>query len=81
MVSSLCTQRTHPNPLPRPNPLFRSQQNKTKTNKRHFNAIATHFVDTLKELKVDQKYIDESVAVVLTTKDAILKTGAYAGKA
>jgi hypothetical protein len=30
---------------------------------------------------VDQKDIDEAVAVVLTTKDAILKTGAYAGKA
>jgi hypothetical protein len=53
----------------------------TKNNNRHFNAICKHFIDTLTELKVDKQHIDDAVAVVATTKDAILKQGAYAGKA
>ena len=38
----------------------------------HFNAIAEHFIATLKELNVPQELIDEAVAVVATTKDAVL---------
>jgi alkylhydroperoxidase/carboxymuconolactone decarboxylase family protein YurZ len=47
---------------------------------RHFNAIATHLIATLKELGVKQQYIDEAIGVVATTKDAILKQGEYAGR-
>jgi hemoglobin len=38
----------------------------------HFNAIVEHFVATLNELGVPQQEIDEAVAVVATTKDAVL---------
>jgi hemoglobin len=38
----------------------------------HFNAIVEHFVATLKELEVPQEDIDAAVAVVATTKEAVL---------
>ena len=38
----------------------------------HFNAIVEHFVATLNDLGVPQEDIDEAVAVVATTKDAVL---------
>ncbi len=38
----------------------------------HFNAIVEHFVATLQELGVPQEDIDEAVAVVATTKEAVL---------
>lgn len=38
----------------------------------HFNAIVEHFVATLHELGVPQDDIDAAVAVVATTKDAVL---------
>ena len=37
-----------------------------------FNTIAEHLIATLKELKVDDKLIGEVMAVVATTKDAVL---------
>lgn len=38
----------------------------------HFNAIVKHFVATLEELEVPQEDIDAAVAVVATTKEAVL---------
>lgn len=38
----------------------------------HFNAIVEHFVSTLHDLNVPQEEIDAAVAVVATTKDAVL---------
>jgi len=38
----------------------------------HFNAVAGHLVETLKELGVSQELIDEVVAVALTTKSDVL---------
>lgn len=38
----------------------------------HFNAIVEHFVATLQELGVPQEDIDAAVAVVATTKEAVL---------
>jgi len=38
----------------------------------HFNAVAGHLVDTLKELKVGQDLIDEVVAIALNTKNDVL---------
>ena len=43
-----------------------------KLTEAHFNAIAGHLVATLKELKVNQKLIDDVIAVVATTKDDVL---------
>lgn len=64
---------------PLPPPPFLSQK-KPNQNNRHFNAIAKHLIDTLTELGVKQQYVDEAIGVVATTKDAILGTGAYAGR-
>ncbi|UKN01600.1 PAS domain S-box protein [Paracrocinitomix mangrovi] len=41
-------------------------------NEDHFNAVAGHLVETLKELDVDQKLIDEVVEVALSVKDDVL---------
>jgi hemoglobin len=38
----------------------------------HFNAIAENLVATLKDLGVSQPLIDETIAIVATTKDAVL---------
>ena len=38
----------------------------------HFNAVATHLVDTLKELNVPQNLIDEVVTIALSTKKDVL---------
>jgi hemoglobin len=38
----------------------------------HFNAVAGHFIATLKELNVPQDVIDEAVAVVASTKNQVL---------
>ncbi len=38
----------------------------------HFNAVAGHLVETLRELNVDQPLIDEVVSVVMTTKNDIV---------
>ena len=38
----------------------------------HFNGIVEHFVGTLQDLGVPQDDIDAAVAVVATTKDAVL---------
>jgi hemoglobin len=38
----------------------------------HFNAIVEHFAGTLQDLGVAQEDIDAAVAVVATTKDAVL---------
>ncbi|MEM7392168.1 MAG: group 1 truncated hemoglobin [Verrucomicrobiota bacterium] len=38
----------------------------------HFNAVAKHLSATLKDLKVDQKLIDEVMTLVGTTKDDVL---------
>lgn len=38
----------------------------------HFNAIVEHFVATLKDMEVPQEDIDAAVAVVATTKEAVL---------
>ena len=60
-------------------PASKKNANPLKT-PRHFNAIAGHLVATLKELGVKQQYVDEAIAVVATTKDAVLKQGAFAGR-
>lgn len=41
-------------------------------NESHFQAVAGHLVETLKELEVDQMIIDEVVEVVLSVKDDVL---------
>ena len=41
----------------------------------HFGAIAGHLLATLEELKVEQELIDQVMAVVGSTKDAVLGTG------
>ena len=38
----------------------------------HFNAIAENLIATLKDLGIAQPLIDETIAIVATTKDAIL---------
>lgn len=38
----------------------------------HFNAIAENLIATLKDLGVSQPLIDETIAIVATTKDAVL---------
>ena len=38
----------------------------------HFNAVAAHLIDTLKELDVPENLIDEVVALVMTTKNDVL---------
>ncbi|GAA4840794.1 group 1 truncated hemoglobin [Algivirga pacifica] len=38
----------------------------------HFNAVATHLVATLQELKVAQELIDEVVVIAMSTKDDVL---------
>ena len=38
----------------------------------HFNAVAGHLVTTLKELNVNEKLIDEVVAIAMSTKDDVL---------
>lgn len=38
----------------------------------HFNAVAGHLVNTLKELNVEESMINEVVAIALTTKDDVL---------
>lgn len=38
----------------------------------HFDAVAGHFVATLKELGVDAAVIDEAAAVVLSTRPQVL---------
>ena len=38
----------------------------------HFNAVAGHLVDTLKELNVPKNLIDEVVAIALSTKKDVL---------
>lgn len=47
----------------------------------HFNAIVEHFVATLQELGVPQEDIDQAVAIVATTKDAVLSREAAPSKA
>jgi truncated hemoglobin YjbI len=44
----------------------------TQPQESHFNAIVEHFVATMQDLGVSQEDIDEAVAVVATTKDAVL---------
>jgi hemoglobin len=39
---------------------------------RHFDAIATHLVDTLRELGVEQSLIDEAVQIVAGTREDVL---------
>lgn len=41
-------------------------------NEDHFNAVAGHLVDTLNELNVPQKEIDEIVTIALSVKDDVL---------
>lgn len=41
-------------------------------NESHFNLVSGHLVSTLKDLQVPKELIDEVVATVLTTKDAVL---------
>jgi hemoglobin len=41
-------------------------------NESHFNAVAENLVNTLKELGVPQNYIDQVVAIALSTKDDVL---------
>lgn len=38
----------------------------------HFNAVAGHLVETLKELQVPQPLIDEVVTIALSTKNEVL---------
>ena len=44
-------------------------------NDAHFDAVAGHFVATLKELGVDQAVIDEAAAVVMTTRPQVRGCG------
>lgn len=41
-------------------------------NENHFNAVAGHLVETLKELNIDQELIDQVVAIALSVKDDVL---------
>ncbi|MDH5432779.1 MAG: group 1 truncated hemoglobin [Gammaproteobacteria bacterium] len=41
-------------------------------NESHFNAVATHLSDTLKELNVPQNLIDEVMAIAGSTHDDVL---------
>ncbi len=41
-------------------------------NEIHFNSVAAHLADTLKELEVDQKLIDEVMAIAGSTKRDVL---------
>ncbi|KAI8473828.1 MAG: hypothetical protein J3K34DRAFT_466299 [Monoraphidium minutum] len=45
-------------------------------NDAHFDAVAGHFVSTLRELGVDAAVVDEAAAVVMTTRPEVLGKGA-----
>ncbi len=52
--------------------IMRYAHSRMAINEEHFNAVANHLVDTLKELNIEESMIDEVVAIAFTTKDDVL---------
>jgi hemoglobin len=59
-------------PLPWTGKDMRAAHADLQLNETHFNAIAENLVATLKDLKISQELIDQVIAIVATTKDAVL---------
>ena len=59
-------------PLPYSGKALREAHQHMHLQESHFNAVAEHLVNTLRDLNVGQGLIDEVVSIVLTTKNDVL---------
>lgn len=66
-------------PIPWTGKDLRTAHQDMNLNETHFNAIAENLKATLEELKVDKSLIDQALAIVATTRDAVLNRPKTAG--